>query len=48
MEGNLQPELLNKWCWKEKFVSTVYNENAPRIKEDPKELKECIRNVQDL
>ena len=45
VEGNLEPELVKKWCWKEKLTSTVDNGSASRMKGEPKELKECIRNV---
>ncbi|CAG88680.1 DEHA2F00396p [Debaryomyces hansenii CBS767] len=48
IEGRLETELIRKWSWKEKLTSTVENENAPRMKGDPKEMKECIRNVYDL
>ncbi|CUM67347.1 uncharacterized protein PRCAT00005040001 [Priceomyces carsonii] len=48
IEGNLEPELLRKWCWKEKLTSNVDNGNAPRMKGSPKEIKEYIRNAEDL
>lgn len=48
MEGNLDPELAQKWCWKEKLTSKGDNGSAPRMKGEPKELKEFIRDVQDL